>query len=144
KHLQLVLKGNSRVDLEDFEGRKGFALYSSFSVDPEADGYKLHVSGFTDGGAGDSLSGHNGYKFSTFDKDQDTYENNCAKLYLGAFWYAACYNTNPNGVYLWGEDPIINAIGNVWYSWKSNYPYLSAHHVTFVFFSGLWDIKSQL
>ncbi|XP_016100284.1 microfibril-associated glycoprotein 4-like [Sinocyclocheilus grahami] len=111
----------TRVDLEDFEGRKGFALYSSFSVDPEADGYKLHVSGFTDGGAGDSLSGHNGYKFSTFDKDQDTYENNCAKLYLGAFWYAACYNTNPNGVYLWGEDPIINAIGNVWYSWKSNY-----------------------
>ncbi len=41
-----------RVDLEDFEERKGFALYLSFSVDCECAGYKLHVSGFTDGGAG--------------------------------------------------------------------------------------------
>ncbi|XP_059411091.1 microfibril-associated glycoprotein 4-like [Carassius carassius] len=40
-----------RVDLEDFTGRKGFALYSSFSVGPEADGYKLQVSGFKAGGA---------------------------------------------------------------------------------------------
>ncbi|KTF87893.1 hypothetical protein cypCar_00050398, partial [Cyprinus carpio] len=40
-----------RVDLEDFTGRKGFALYSSFSVDCETDGYKLQVSGFKDGGA---------------------------------------------------------------------------------------------
>uniref|UniRef100_A0A672Q3B6 Microfibril-associated glycoprotein 4-like n=1 Tax=Sinocyclocheilus grahami TaxID=75366 RepID=A0A672Q3B6_SINGR len=108
-----------RVDLEDFEGRKGFALYSSFSVGCECAGYQLHVSGFTDGGAGDSLSGHNGYKFSTFDKDQDSYEKNCAKLYLGAFWYLACHNTNPNGVYLWGEDPTHHAIGVVWATWKN-------------------------
>ena len=45
-----------RVDLEDFTGRKGFALYSSFSVDCECVGYQLHVSGFTDGGAGRTLS----------------------------------------------------------------------------------------
>ncbi|KAL1281581.1 hypothetical protein QQF64_000384 [Cirrhinus molitorella] len=62
-----------RVDLEDFEGKKGFALYSSFSVGPEADRYKLHVSGFKDGGAGDSLSDHNDQKFSTFDEDHDAY-----------------------------------------------------------------------
>ncbi|KAK2891371.1 hypothetical protein Q8A67_014014 [Cirrhinus molitorella] len=40
-----------RVDLEDFEGKKVYAVYESFSVDSEADGYKLHVSGFVDGGA---------------------------------------------------------------------------------------------
>ncbi|KAL1262281.1 hypothetical protein QQF64_007546, partial [Cirrhinus molitorella] len=40
-----------RVDLEDFHGQKAYALYKSFSVDSEADGYKLHVSGFVDGGA---------------------------------------------------------------------------------------------
>ncbi len=45
-----------RVDLEDFDGNKGFVLYSSFSVGPETDGYRLHVSGFTDGGAGMTLS----------------------------------------------------------------------------------------
>ncbi|XP_073697815.1 microfibril-associated glycoprotein 4-like [Garra rufa] len=109
-----------RVDLEDFAGRKGFALYSSFSVDCETDGYKLHVSGFKDGGAGDSLTHHNNQKFTTFDKDQDIHEKNCARLYLGAFWYAGCYHANINGVYLWGEDPTIYAIGNVWYTWKNN------------------------
>ncbi|XP_050964061.1 microfibril-associated glycoprotein 4-like [Labeo rohita] len=107
-----------RVDLEDFDGNKVFALYSSFSVGPEADGYRLHVSGFTDGGAGDSLSGHNAFRFSTFDMDQDVYENNCAKMFLGGFWYTGCHNTNPNGVYLWGEDPTHYAIGNIWSSWK--------------------------
>uniref|UniRef100_A0A672KC44 Microfibril associated protein 4 n=1 Tax=Sinocyclocheilus grahami TaxID=75366 RepID=A0A672KC44_SINGR len=107
-----------RVDLEDFQGNKAFAQYSSFSVDPEADGYELHVSGFTDGGAGDSLSGHNGYKFSTFDKDQDISPLNCAKRSLGAFWYFKCHHANPNGWYLWGEDATHYAIGNVWFTWK--------------------------
>ncbi len=37
-----------RVDIEDFEKRKGFAMYSSFSVDCECAGYKLQVSGFTE------------------------------------------------------------------------------------------------
>ncbi|XP_016386132.1 microfibril-associated glycoprotein 4-like [Sinocyclocheilus rhinocerous] len=69
-------------------------------------------------GCSDSLSYHNGFKFSTFDKDQDVSENNCAKQYLGGFWYSACHNTNPNGVYLWGEDPTLYAIGNVWSTWK--------------------------
>uniref|UniRef100_A0A8C1CXP0 Fibrinogen C-terminal domain-containing protein n=1 Tax=Cyprinus carpio carpio TaxID=630221 RepID=A0A8C1CXP0_CYPCA len=110
-----------RVDLEDFTGRKGFALYSSFSVDCETDGYKLQVSGFKDGGAGDSMTYHNGQKFTTFDKDQDTNEKNCAKVYLGAFWYNNCHTANPNGVYLWGDDPTLLAVGNVWYTWKTNF-----------------------
>uniref|UniRef100_A0A8C4DYE0 Fibrinogen C-terminal domain-containing protein n=1 Tax=Dicentrarchus labrax TaxID=13489 RepID=A0A8C4DYE0_DICLA len=67
------------VDMEDFEGKKVFARWSLFSIDAECDGYRLHVSGFTNGGAGDSLSGHSGHKFSTFDKDQDTWPDNCAK-----------------------------------------------------------------
>ncbi|XP_067259689.1 microfibril-associated glycoprotein 4-like [Chanodichthys erythropterus] len=110
-----------RVDLEDFTGRKGFALYSSFSVSPETDGYKLHVSGFRDGGAGDSLSAHNDQKFSTFDKDRDSYGSNCAKEFLGAFWYKFCLNANPNGVYLWGEDDTHFSIGVVWSTWKSSF-----------------------
>ncbi|KAK2909543.1 hypothetical protein Q8A67_005380 [Cirrhinus molitorella] len=110
-----------RVDLEDFEGKKGFALYSSFSVGPEADRYKLHVSGFKDGGAGDSLSDHNDQKFSTFDEDHDAYGSNCAKEYLGAFWYKFCHKANPNGVYLWGEDDTYSGIGVVWSTWKNSY-----------------------
>lgn len=43
-----------RVDLQDFEGVSVYAHYSYFSVESEADGYKLHVSGFTNGGAGEN------------------------------------------------------------------------------------------
>ncbi|XDV16982.1 hypothetical protein PO909_016460 [Leuciscus waleckii] len=110
-----------RVDLEDFEGRKGFALYSSFSVGCECAGYKLQVSGFTDGGAGDSLTQQNNQKFTTFDKDQDVFDQNCAKIRLGAFWYVGCTYTNPNGVYLWETDDTLNAIGIFWYTWKNSY-----------------------
>lgn len=40
------------VNMEDFDGNKVFARYSSFSIDGESDGYRLNVSGFTNGGAG--------------------------------------------------------------------------------------------
>ncbi|XP_016326935.1 microfibril-associated glycoprotein 4-like [Sinocyclocheilus anshuiensis] len=111
-----------RVDLEDFEGQKAYALYKSFSVDSEADGYKLHVSGFVDGGAGDSLSPHNGMKFSTFDKDQDLLGDNCAlKYYQGGFWYKNCYYTNPTGNYLWEKDNRVTNTGATWYYWKKSW-----------------------
>ncbi|KAK7882048.1 hypothetical protein WMY93_028222 [Mugilogobius chulae] len=108
------------VEMEDFDGNKASARYSSFSVGPECDQYKLTVSGFTDGGAGDSLTEHNNMKFTTFDNDQDTWPNNCAKSFLGGFWYTACHSTNPNGIYRWGADGTIYAIGVSWSSWKGN------------------------
>uniref|UniRef100_A0A669BVP6 Microfibril associated protein 4 n=1 Tax=Oreochromis niloticus TaxID=8128 RepID=A0A669BVP6_ORENI len=108
------------VDMEDFEGKKVFARYSSFKVDTECDGYKLTVTGFKDGGAGDALSYHSGQKFSTFDKDQDNWSGNCAKTYLGAFWYNTCHYANPNGVYRWGADGTIFAVGVAWHQWKGH------------------------
>lgn len=44
-----------RVDMEDFEGQKVFAQYSSFSVGPETDGYRLSLGSFTKGAAGETL-----------------------------------------------------------------------------------------
>ncbi|KAM6896867.1 microfibril-associated glycoprotein 4-like [Xenentodon cancila] len=105
-----------RVDMEDFEGQKVFAQYSSFSVDPESEGYKLNLGSFVKGAAGDSLSGHNGRKFTTTDKDQDTHGSNCARLCYGGFWYSACFGANPNGVYTWGPSP--EAAGVQWNSFK--------------------------
>ncbi|KAK1881206.1 Microfibril-associated glycoprotein 4 [Dissostichus eleginoides] len=120
-HLTLRKKYELLVDMEDFEGSKVFARYSSFSVAPESFGFTLHVSGFTNGGAGDSLSYHNGSKFSTFDKDQDTWTSNCARKFLGAFWYGDnCQLTNLNGVYRWGADGTIHAIGVSWATWKGH------------------------
>ncbi|KAL1262309.1 hypothetical protein QQF64_007574, partial [Cirrhinus molitorella] len=40
-----------RVDVEDFNGQKAYSVYKFFSVSSEADGYKLHVSGFLNTGA---------------------------------------------------------------------------------------------
>uniref|UniRef100_A0A8C5BY77 Fibrinogen C-terminal domain-containing protein n=1 Tax=Gadus morhua TaxID=8049 RepID=A0A8C5BY77_GADMO len=105
-----------RVDMEDFDGAKAFVEYSSFNVAPEMDGYRLTLSGFKDGGAGNSLDHHNGHKFSTFDKDQDSDARNCAKTYLGGWWYDVCHHVNPNGEYLWGES--IFGVGINWNSWK--------------------------
>lgn len=107
------------VEMEDFEGNSVFARYSSFKVGGDCDGYQLQVSGFTDGGAGDSLTRHNGMKFTTYDKDQDTSpEENCAKFYLGAFWYEKCFSVNCNGVYRWGFDKTIKGVGVEWETWK--------------------------
>ncbi|CAF92959.1 unnamed protein product, partial [Tetraodon nigroviridis] len=76
-----------RVVLEDFDGKTAFANYGSFSVGDECSGYQLTVDGFSDGGAGDGLSSHNQMKFTTLDRDNDLYDKNCARLFLGAFWY---------------------------------------------------------
>lgn len=55
--LTLKQKYQLRVELDDFENNTAFAKYADFSLSPNAisaeeDGYTLHVSGFTDGGAG--------------------------------------------------------------------------------------------
>ena len=78
-----------RVELEDFEGNKRYAEYEQFSISGEENGYKLNISGFS-GDAGDSLSYHNGMKFSTVDKDQDTSKSHCSQYYQGAWWYKRC------------------------------------------------------
>ncbi|XP_028424279.1 microfibril-associated glycoprotein 4-like [Perca flavescens] len=106
------------VNMEDFEGHKAFARYSSFFVDRSYFNYTLRVSGFTDGGAGDSLSYHSGMTFSTFDQDRDGWNGNCAKSHLGGFWYRDCHNTNPNGVYRRGADSTLDAVGVEWATWK--------------------------
>lgn len=112
--------------MEDFEGNKAYARYTSFSIGPESDGYRLQLAGFTDGGAGNSMNLISGLKFSTFDKDQDTWSKNCARTFIGAFWYSNCHDTNPNGVYRWGVDNSHYAIGVEWASWKGRYYSLKA------------------
>ncbi|XP_031440186.1 microfibril-associated glycoprotein 4-like [Clupea harengus] len=99
-----------RVDMEDFQGNKAFAKYSSISIRSELDGYRLTVSGFQNGGAGDSLTYHSGQKFTTYDRDQDSNnDRNCAFFAMGPFWHNSCYLANPNGLYSWGESSELGA-----------------------------------
>uniref|UniRef100_A0A3B1JEM2 Microfibril-associated glycoprotein 4-like n=1 Tax=Astyanax mexicanus TaxID=7994 RepID=A0A3B1JEM2_ASTMX len=118
-HLTLRKKYELRVDMQDWDGGWASAQYSSFSVDPESYGYTLHVNGFIDGGAGDSLEYHNGQKFTTFDRDQDAASRyNCAARHRSAFWFQACQKSNPTGLYLWGHDDSGSRTGVLWSHWK--------------------------
>uniref|UniRef100_A0AAY4BFC1 Fibrinogen C-terminal domain-containing protein n=1 Tax=Denticeps clupeoides TaxID=299321 RepID=A0AAY4BFC1_9TELE len=118
--LTLRKKNELRVDMEDWEGTKVYAQYSSFSVDQEALGYALHLDGFVDGGAGDALKNHNGMKFSTYDKDQDTWDNNCARHFMGGFWFLNCHDANPNGLFIPDSATPHGPVLVSWDTWKGN------------------------
>ena len=75
-----------------------YAKYSTFTVTNEASNYSLFV-GFYSGTATDRLTYHNGMAFSTKDRDNDEYGDNCAVSYKGAWWYDSCYYSNLNSNY---------------------------------------------
>ena len=70
-----------RVDLEDFRMNTRYARYTTFTVGNATTDYLLLVSGYS-GTAGDSqgLSYHSGNRFTTKDRDNDIYSNNCSVL----------------------------------------------------------------
>ncbi|TDH15726.1 hypothetical protein EPR50_G00012880 [Perca flavescens] len=111
-------KNELRVDMEGWEGEKASAQYSSFSIDSENAGYQLHIGNFTDGAAGDSLKGQNNMKFTTFDKDQDQSDKNCAQHFLGGFWYNACHTANPTGMYAPHGAIGFENTHVIWQTWK--------------------------
>lgn len=77
--------------LEDFQGDVRYEKYDHFAIGDELDKYELHTLGKAEGTAGDSMTEQHGQKFSTYDRDNDKYDKNCAELYKGAWWYRACY-----------------------------------------------------
>ena len=106
-----------RIDMEDFEGNKRYAQYTSFNLGDAADNYRLTVSGYI-GDAGDSFGQHNGAEFSTFDHDRDTLEDgSCAIMFKGGWWYKRCHRSNLNGLYLAGWHNDTYAKGVNWYIW---------------------------
>lgn len=118
----LTTQGNHelKVVLTDFSSVTKYAHYSSFYVSSEANDYRLSVSGYS-GNAGDALSRHNRMKFSTFDRDNDPISSyHCARTYKGAWWYAACHDSNLNGHYYTGQHSSY-ADGIEWSVWHGYY-----------------------
>ncbi|XP_052633730.1 fibrinogen alpha chain [Harpia harpyja] len=108
-----------RVELEDWDGNAVYAEYI-VQVGSEAEGYALAVSSY-EGSAGDALiagwleegteyTSHAQMQFSTFDRDQDRWEESCAEMYGGGWWYNSCQAANLNGIYYLGGhyDPRYN------------------------------------
>ena len=77
-----------RVELESHYGQTAWAEYEEFRIDGEDEDYRLWVGGYS-GNASDSLSAHNGYKFSTVDRNNDLAPKccPCAPAYGGGWWF---------------------------------------------------------
>ncbi|KAL3884724.1 hypothetical protein ACJMK2_025003 [Sinanodonta woodiana] len=96
----LAAQGNYqlRIDLSVSDTNKTYATYSSFNVGDETSGYTLTAGGYS-GTAGDSFTYQSGAKFTTKDRDNDSYGSNCAQDFKGGWWYKACHQSNLNGIY---------------------------------------------
>ncbi|XP_035691653.1 angiopoietin-related protein 7-like [Branchiostoma floridae] len=130
--IYLLLSQNTyrmRVDMEDWEGNKAYAEYSSIQVDTERNNYRIRLGTYS-GNAGDSIAGTNAtmdyftrnlnnMQFSTRDRDNDGSSRNCALLFKGGWWYNDCYNANLNGIYYRGGN-YTDAVqdGIEWSTWK--------------------------
>ncbi|CAC5413292.1 Fibrinogen-like protein A,Ryncolin-4,Angiopoietin-related protein 7,Ficolin-1-B,Ficolin-2,Ryncolin-1,Tenascin-R,Fibrinogen-like protein 1,Tenascin-X,Fibrinogen C domain-containing protein 1-A,Tenascin-N,Ryncolin-3,Tenascin,Fibroleukin,Fibrinogen C domain-containing protein 1,Ryncolin-2,Angiopoietin-related protein 6,Techylectin-5B,Angiopoietin-2,Angiopoietin-related protein 2,Microfibril-associated glycoprotein 4,Ficolin-1-A,Ficolin-1,Fibrinogen C domain-containing protein 1-B [Mytilus coruscus] len=119
--LTSIGKHELRIDLTDFDGKTGFAKYSTFSVGNGSTNYTLTVDGYS-GNLGNTfgLYLNNGMSFTTKDRDNDNWSSgNCANYRNGAWWYAQCGYVNLNGRYLQGGQ--IDSNGINWYHWKTSW-----------------------
>ena len=89
-----------KVVLKNTDNVTAYAIYDTFQISDESDGYRLTVGDYH-GDAGDSLSQHNGQMFSTLDRDNDGHTDlACAVRYTGAWWFYNCLYSDLNGPYL--------------------------------------------
>ncbi|XP_036621467.1 fibrinogen alpha chain-like [Trichosurus vulpecula] len=137
EYLHLLTQRESvlRVELEDWDGNEVYAEYN-VHVGSEAEGYVLRISSY-EGTAGDALiegsveegteyTSHANMKFSTFDQDNDQWEENCAEMYGGGWWYNNCQGANLNGIYYPGGS----------YDPRDNSPYEIENGVVWIPFRG--------
>ena len=84
-----------RVDLR-YKGKSAFAQYSHFSISSELSKFTLRLGTYF-GTAGNSFEFQNNQAFSTFDRDNDRYKENCAARHKGGWWFKWCDQANLNG-----------------------------------------------
>ncbi|CAK8686884.1 unnamed protein product [Clavelina lepadiformis] len=106
-----------KIELWDFDGHQRHADYSSFSIESAENLYRLRVSGYS-GNAGDSLTYHEDWPFSTENSDNDSTDENCATYYGGSqgWWFVACFESTLNGV--WMRQSSGDGHGITWLRWK--------------------------
>ena len=104
-----------RVCMKDKDDVYGYAKYSLFYIGGSSTDYALRIAGYSGSSeVGDSLTYHDGQKFTTKDNDNDLCSNNCAVHWFGAWWYKTSYFSNLNGHY--GDHKHVNGIN--WGTWK--------------------------
>ena len=110
--------------LEDFDGNTRYALYQSFKIESEDDHYRLHIGEYS-GDAGDSFYFNNNQSFSTYDRDYDSFNGNCAgsNYCTAGWWFNVCTRCQLTGVYYEGGNSGSSLQGIAWVDWKSSNPY---------------------
>ncbi|XP_067939013.1 microfibril-associated glycoprotein 4-like [Watersipora subatra] len=101
--IHALTRSNTKLSifLRAANGTTESGIWPSFYINGLADGYRLTISNDGYRGSLDSsgLDYHNGMKFSTPDRDQDTYGSNCAEIRKSGWWYKACNSVLLNGLY---------------------------------------------
>uniref|UniRef100_A0A1I8FY48 Fibrinogen C-terminal domain-containing protein n=1 Tax=Macrostomum lignano TaxID=282301 RepID=A0A1I8FY48_9PLAT len=87
-----------RIEVQSFSGRKYRAEFRMFQVLGPEQQYRLRVG--LQVGVGQRVSGHNEMRFSTFDRDHDTWKHSCSRKFgYGGWWFNRCHSVNLNGAY---------------------------------------------
>ncbi|XP_065362081.1 angiopoietin-related protein 7-like [Calliphora vicina] len=102
------------IQLQDFNETTKYAKYDGFAVGNESENYKLIKVGKYSGNATDSFSQHQGWQFTTKDRDNDQFTGNCAENKVGAGWYGNCFFSNLNGKYYGKAEAAKNKNGICW------------------------------
>jgi len=80
-----------RAEMESWQNETSWAEYWEFSVASEADKYRLTFKEYDSiSSASDAFYHNNNQNFSTYDEDNDAYDESCAPDYQGGFWFGDC------------------------------------------------------
>uniref|UniRef100_A0A8D0AWL3 Fibrinogen gamma chain n=1 Tax=Salvator merianae TaxID=96440 RepID=A0A8D0AWL3_SALMN len=153
-----------RIDLEDWSGQSSHADYAHFKLGNEEDKYRLIYTFFVGGDAGDAFDGfdfgddasdkyftsHNGMHFSTFDRDNDKFDGNCAEQDGSGWWMNRCHAGHLNGKYYKGgsyteKDSGPNGYDNgiIWATWRSRWYSMKKTAMKIIPFSRLAVVTGQ-
>ncbi|XP_068613207.1 angiopoietin-2-like [Brachionichthys hirsutus] len=109
-----------RIQLSDWEGNSGFSQYDQFSLDSEAQNYRIYLKGFSGTAGKTSSIGQPVSDFSTKDADNDKCVCKCSQLTTGGWWFDACGPSNLNGMYYPHGQNSNRFNGIKWYYWKGS------------------------
>lgn len=109
-----------RIELNDWEGNSGFSQYDLFSLESEAQNYRIVLKGYSGTAGKISSIGEPGSDFSAKDADNDKCVCKCSQLTTGGWWFDACGPSNLNGMYYQQGQNSNRFNGIKWYYWKGS------------------------
>ena len=86
-----------RIELKKDDGTTVNRTYQLFRVAGPDDNYRLHIGLGEGTNSYDFMVYHNNQQFSTHDRDNDSFRQNCANDVRGGGWFNNCYSIHMNG-----------------------------------------------